>query len=360
MVPVFLIEIVIAPLASGDAAPEHRSEHVHQLLDACSSILEEGRCVSSDAVLGADESIQARGRVTWQSERSVSFVFENERSGLVFGQESLVFSALDPEVEWYRALGFALGTTAGRLAEAEEPGSETVKSEASFEVPEAEGEAPLETTEEPNKPVEEPIEPKDEPSGETATGGVAAPSLESDPEAESRWWEEPVTRWALPSWRTSLNLLTGPAFDDGSWRWGAELQQSFGWGRFPLYPVLGGYILSRPDLLGVTWFGVELGAEFGWSPEDWPLGIYGQTLFLIETIRAQGDGSSQGASTFGIKLSAAIQWPRSGWWALRVNGGVNSLFNQTVLLVDQGESTPTRLATSPFQPLIGAGVSLNF
>lgn len=137
-------------------------EQIQVLLDACSTALEEARCVvASEAI---DRSSHSVAIVTWQGTRRVLVEVGVRRGGRSeWRSRSLSFETIDDVAERWRSTGLVIGTLAQDQPEPTPGETEAPRSDARRPEP-----SPLVTPDQPTETRE--VEPREEPAtGHSAT-----------------------------------------------------------------------------------------------------------------------------------------------------------------------------------------------
>lgn len=326
---------MLAPIVV-DLGPDVAATAVQLVLDACNEVIARGVCVVDDgslrevaratALARPDGSVEVvRIEVTLPEQGTASLVRE------------LHFSARDPVVERWRSVGLAIATLVGE-------GERQEEQERAADAP-----APPPGPQSAESPP--PVAPVSSPSTSAALPTRAVPTEpELNRTAPSGSQSAPFQGSVL----AGLGALIGPAFDDGSWRIGAQAR--LGWVAPLGWQLLGSFKYSlralQPPTYTATWLSAELEAGYRFDLSERlssAVSLHAGAQHL--SFEALSNGVSASQRFFNPLLGASVDawWSAAQGFALWAALDVSSIGRETRVYVAEelvGRSEPVDVSFS--------------
>jgi hypothetical protein len=304
---------VVIELGVADAASPHASE----MIRACTEAVADGVCR-----VGASDEAGARAVVivSWdEGQRHARIELGVRRRGANrWVSRRVSFKESDPEPERWRAVGLVVGTLVG---EAEQ----------------------------------EPVKPEPPSPPLAAPPAASAPPVVPPPAAPPAGAPPPPRAWL------GVDVVAGPALDDGTWRLGALVSALYDVPGMPVFGSAAARYLVRPAderEVDVSWAGVSLGVGLHHEPTP-ALRLEGRSEATLERITASVGGprrDSAGRWYPGMRLSLGFG-PRLGEWGLLLaSGELVGISEGTVIELE--DQRVGRAPTLTWALLVGARLRL--
>lgn len=286
---------VVIELSAADVA----SEHAPTLVEACTEAVTEGRCE-----LGPESgTTRAVVIVSWDpGRRRAHLQIGTVRGGKdQWTSRDLSFRESDPERERWKAVGLVIGTLVGQ-AEREQAAEEEAKAKQ-------------------DRPPTTAVAPKEPPKAERLAPSQPVPA---------RTASRPDRIWM------GVELVAGPALDEGSWRFGPGLVAAYEAPDLSLIGMAGVRYLQRPkDDRGVSmrWLELSLGPGVFFEPSP-GFRLEGTTEALAQRVNASVEADAGGNWIFGMRVGLGAGLELGHWGALILGGHALGLSRGTVVSVD--------------------------
>jgi hypothetical protein len=287
-----------------DLGPDIRASELALVLGACNEVVSDGECLASPAE-GADAPRAiAVARPREQDAERVDI----EVRLLGVDQPALLrelhFTSKDPVRERWRSVGFAIATLVGEGQRA----AEEEKSAAA---------EPARAAAEPTLVPAEPASAA--PPAPAPAASVAPPPVLVVP-APVRSASAPAAVPEPAGVFLGLALLSGPALDDGSWRFGAGLRAA--WASASGWMLIGSASYSARALgsedFTLSWLCLEAGAGYRhWFSERLGASISVQAGVQQLHFEAVSEGVLQSRDVYNPALTLGLE---SSWWPWRAFG----------------------------------------